>query len=251
MSNASNTRLNADSGKPTSLPRNDAMQGKWKQVLGEAKLTWGKLTDDELLQLDGHADKLTGLVQERYALTRDAAAIERAPGVVLPGVGAFAACMDNLREYGLVDVVRRVIERGTPFLGICLGLQLLFEESEEFGPVQGLGVLRGRCVRFRERDDPEFRVPHMGWNQIVKRQSPAELDGIDDGSFVYFVHSYYVEPRDPALIATVTDYGGEFVSSIARDNLFACQFHPEKSQRIGLRILRNFGARVVPSERAA
>jgi glutamine amidotransferase len=177
-------------------------------------------------------------------ITRDAASIERAPAVVLPGVGAFGACMDNLRAYGLVGTVRRVIERGTPFLGICLGLQLLFEESEEFGPVQGLGILRGRCVRFRERGDPDFRIPHMGWNQIRKRQDSPALAGVDDGAFVYFVHSYCVEPRDPGLIATVTDYGGDFVSSIARDNLFACQFHPEKSQRIGLRILRNFGALV-------
>ena len=176
------------------------------------------------------------------AITRDAAIIERAPGVVLPGVGAFGACMDNLRAYGLVDPVRRVIERGTPFLGICLGLQLLFEESEEFGPVRGLGVLGGRCVRFRQRDDPDYRIPHMGWNQLRKRQRPAPLADVADGAYVYFVHSYYVEPRDPALIATLTDYGGEFVSSIARDNLFACQFHPEKSQRIGLSILRNFGA---------
>lgn len=184
-------------------------------------------------------------------VTRDVAVIERAAAVVLPGVGAFGACMDNLREYGLVDVVRRVVERGTPFLGICLGLQLLFEESEEFGPVQGLGLLRGRCVRFRDRDDPDFRIPHMGWNQIHKRQAPPPLAGVDDGASVYFVHSYYVEPRDPALIATVTDYGGEFVSSIACENLFACQFHPEKSQRIGLRVLQNFGARVLGAERAA
>jgi glutamine amidotransferase len=177
-------------------------------------------------------------------VTRDAAEIERAPGVVLPGVGAFGACMDNLRTYGLVDTVRRVVERETPFLGICLGLQLLFDESEEFGPVAGLGILRGRCVRFRPRDDADYRIPHMGWNQIRRRQQPAALAGIDDGSFVYFVHSYYVEPSDPALIATTTEYGGEFVSAIARDNLFACQFHPEKSQRIGLRILANFGASV-------
>jgi glutamine amidotransferase len=177
-------------------------------------------------------------------VTRDVATIERAAGVVLPGVGAFGACMDNLREYGLVAVVRRVVERGTPFLGICLGLQLLFEESEEFGPVQGLGLLRGRCVRFRDRDDPDFRVPHMGWNQIRKRQAPPALAGVEDGASVYFVHSYYVEPRDSELIATVTDYDGEFVSSIACGTLFACQFHPEKSQGIGLRMRRNFGSLV-------
>ena len=180
-------------------------------------------------------------------VTRDPAVIHAAAGVVLPGVGAFGACMENLRTYGLVDVVRRVIEDATPFLGICLGLQLLFEESEEFGPVAGLGVLRGRCVRFRPPADSDIRIPHMGWNQIRRRQATAALAGVDDGAHVYFVHSYYVEPRDPGLIATVTDYGGEFVSSIARDNLFACQFHPEKSQRIGLRMLQNFGACVVGS----
>jgi len=177
-------------------------------------------------------------------VTRDAQAIESAAGVVLPGVGAYGACMDNLRRFELVDVVRRVVERGTPFLGICLGLQLLFEESEEFGPVQGLGVLRGRVVRFRAREDHDFRIPHMGWNQIRRQQPAAELDGIADDAFVYFVHSYFVEPRDPAIIATTTDYDGEFVSAISRDNVFACQFHPEKSQRIGLQMLANFGARV-------
>ena len=175
-------------------------------------------------------------------VTRDAAAIEAARGVVLPGVGAYGACMENLRRFELVDVVRRVVERGTPFLGICLGLQLLFEESEEFGRVAGLGLLPGRVVRFRDRDDPDFRVPHMGWNQIQRRQPVAALAGVDDGAFVYFVHSYVVEPRDAAIVATTTDYGGEFVSSITAGNVFACQFHPEKSQTVGLGILRNFGA---------
>jgi glutamine amidotransferase len=175
-------------------------------------------------------------------VTRDVEAIARADGVVLPGVGAFGACMDNLREYGLVDVVRRVVERGTPFLGICLGLQLLFEESEEFGPVAGLGLLRGRVVRFRDTGDAELRIPHMGWNQLRVRQTTPVLRDVAEQSFVYFVHSYYVEPADPAIIAATTDYGGEFVSAIARDNVFACQFHPEKSQTIGLSILRNFGA---------
>jgi glutamine amidotransferase len=184
------------------------------------------------------------------AVTRDAAAIGAAAGVVLPGVGAYGACMDNLRRFELIDVVRRVVERGTPFLGICLGLQLLFEESDEFGPVPGLGLLRGRVVRFRDRDDPEFRIPHMGWNQIRRRQPVALLDGVADDAFVYFVHSYYVEPRDPAIIATTTDYDGEFVSAIAQDNVFACQFHPEKSQSVGLRILANFGARVAGEQMA-
>jgi glutamine amidotransferase len=172
-------------------------------------------------------------------VTRDAGVIAEAPGVVLPGVGAFGACMDNLRAYGLVDVVRRVIDGGTPFLGICLGMQLLFEESEEFGPVRGLGIFPGRVVRFEDRD--HLQVPHMGWNQIGKRQDVPHLQGIHDGAFVYFVHSYYVVPADPSLTATTTDYGIEFTSAIARDNVFATQYHPEKSQAVGLKILENFG----------
>jgi glutamine amidotransferase len=181
-------------------------------------------------------------------VTRDAATIESAAGVVLPGVGAYGACMENLRRFELVDVVRRVVERGTPFLGICLGLQLLFDESEEFGPVAGLGLLRGKVVRFRDSDDPQLRVPHMGWNQIRKQQPVAVLDGVADGAFVYFVHSFVVEPSDPSIIATTTDYGGEFVSSISAGNVYACQFHPEKSQTIGLGMLRNFGKTVTTDE---
>jgi imidazole glycerol-phosphate synthase subunit HisH len=174
-------------------------------------------------------------------VTRDASRIRDAAGVVLPGVGAFGACMDNLREYGLIDVVGDVIAAGKPFLGICLGMQLLFDESEEFGPVAGLGILPGRCVRFRPPPQSDLRVPHMGWNQIEQRKPVPHLEGLADQSFVYFVHSFYVVPRDRAVIATVTDYGGEFVSSVAKDNIFACQFHPEKSQAVGLRILANFG----------
>ena len=172
-------------------------------------------------------------------VTRDVTRIEAAAGVVLPGVGAFGACMENLRTYGLIDSVRRVIERGTPFLGICLGMQLLFEESEEFGPVRGLGIFPGRVVRFAEQ--PELKVPHMGWNRIRKQQDLPHLRGIDDGAFVYFVHSYYVAPADASLTATSTDYGIEFTSAIARDNVFATQYHPEKSQAVGLKILENFG----------
>jgi len=178
-------------------------------------------------------------------VTRDSERIEAAAGVVLPGVGAFGACMDNLRSFGLIDTVRRVVERGTPFLGICLGMQLLFEESEEFGRVPGLGIFPGRVVRFT--DQPDLKVPHMGWNQIRKQQDLPHLRGIDDGAFVYFVHSYYVVPADPALTATSTAYGIEFASAVARDNVFATQYHPEKSQAVGLKILENFG-RIVTGE---
>lgn len=177
-------------------------------------------------------------------VTDDPRAIEGAPGVVLPGVGAFAKCMENLSERGLVAPVRRAIEEGRPFLGICLGLQLLFERSEEFGETEGLGVFAGRVVRFdagmRSEDGAQLDVPHMGWNRIRISGPTPFLAGIEEGSFVYFVHSYYVVPEDPSIVATTTLYGGEFVSSIRRGNLFACQFHPEKSQKVGLGILANF-----------
>jgi glutamine amidotransferase len=171
-------------------------------------------------------------------VTRDPDRIVAAPGVVLPGVGAFGACMGNLTALGLVEPVKRAIAGGRPFLGICLGMQLLFDESEEFGPVAGLGMLRGRVVRFPA--SPELKVPHMGWNSLrIARRAPA-LAGIADGDYVYFVHSYYPVPDDPAVVATTTGYGFEFASSVSRDNVFACQFHPEKSQRVGLRLLENF-----------
>jgi glutamine amidotransferase len=171
-------------------------------------------------------------------VTREPERIAAAAGVVLPGVGAFGACMTNLTSLGLVEPVRDAIASGKPFLGICLGMQLLFEESEEFGPVAGLGVLRGRVVRFAP--DPERKVPHMGWNRLrIVRRAPALVD-VDDGAFVYFVHSYYPVPADPTVIATTTEYGPEFASSVARDNVFACQFHPEKSQQVGLRLLDGF-----------
>ncbi len=171
-------------------------------------------------------------------VTRDAERIASAPGVVLPGVGAFAACMANLTALGLDEPVRAAIAAGRPFLGICLGMQLLFEESEEFGPVRGLGILPGRVVRFADR--PGQKIPHMGWNSLhVARRAPV-LAGIEEGAYVYFVHSYYPVPADPAVIATTTAYGPEFASSVARDNVFACQFHPEKSQQVGLRLLDNW-----------
>jgi len=171
-------------------------------------------------------------------VTSDPDRIAAAPGVVLPGVGAFGACMANLTAAGLIEPVRHALRSGRPFLGICLGMQLLFEESEEFGPVAGLGVLPGRIVRFAP--GPERKVPHMGWNRLrIVRRGP-QLTGIDDGAYAYFVHSYYPVPADPSVVATTTPYGPEFASSVARDHIFACQFHPEKSQQVGLRLLENF-----------
>jgi glutamine amidotransferase len=173
------------------------------------------------------------------AVTRDAGQIAAARGVVLPGVGAFSACMENLQRFGLVEPIREAVERQKPFLGICLGLQLLFSESEEFGKQKGLDLFRGKVVGFRAAEN--LKVPHMGWNQIEKKVNSPFLEGLSNGDYVYFVHSYYVVPEDDSLIATTTPYGSTFVSSIATDRLFACQFHPEKSQELGLRILRNFG----------
>jgi glutamine amidotransferase len=171
-------------------------------------------------------------------VTRDGDRIAAAPGVVLPGVGAFGACMANLTALGLVEPVKQAISAGRPFLGICLGMQLLFDESEEFGPVAGLGILPGRVVRFAP--DPERKVPHMGWNSLrIVRRTP-QLAGIDDDAYVYFVHSYYPVPADRTVVATITAYGPDFASSVVRDNVFACQFHPEKSQQVGLRLLDNF-----------
>jgi glutamine amidotransferase len=177
-------------------------------------------------------------------VTCEPAKILLADGVVLPGVGAFGACMENLATRGLVGTIREAIDSGKPFLGICLGLQLLFGESEEFGPVPGLGILPGRVVRFGGRELDGLKIPQMGWNRLRIQRPVAELAGIDDGAYVYFVHSYYVVPADPALVAASTDYGVEFAAAVAWKNVFACQFHPEKSQAVGLRILENFVARV-------
>ena len=170
-------------------------------------------------------------------LTREPRVIEDAGHVVLPGVGAFPDCMRSLEELGLIGPVQRTLSSGKPFLGICLGLQLLFTESEEFGIHQGLGWIKGRVVRFPDRG---LKVPHMGWNTLQTKKSTPVLAGLHENSMVYFVHSYYAVPDDAALIATTTDYGEPFVSSISKDNVFACQFHPEKSQAVGLTILRNF-----------
>jgi len=174
-------------------------------------------------------------------VTSDAKTILSAGKVVLPGVGAFPDCMRNLEQYGLVEAISRTISSGKPFLGICLGLQLLFTESEEFGISKGLDIIKGRVIRFKGPEFSELKVPHMGWNSVrIKRRPPALADVPEDSHF-YFVHSFHVVPEDKGVIATTTPYGIEFVSSIWKDNIFAAQFHPEKSQALGLSILKRFG----------
>jgi glutamine amidotransferase len=162
--------------------------------------------------------------------------IESASAVVLPGVGAFGKAMSNLERAGLVDVIRQVIAQGRPFLGICLGLQLLFEESEEMGQHKGLGIFGGRVKRF----EVDLKVPQIGWNQIHIQRTSSLLEGVADGSYVYFVHSYYVAPADPEIVLATTDYEIDYACIVGQGNVFGIQFHPEKSQAVGLRILRNF-----------
>ncbi|MFQ5442068.1 MAG: imidazole glycerol phosphate synthase subunit HisH [Thermodesulfobacteriota bacterium] len=178
-------------------------------------------------------------------VTRSAETIMDASHVVLPGVGAFRDCMRNLEAFDLIEPVVKSIESGKPFLGICLGLQLLFEESSEFGRFNGLGLIKGRCARFpsqmREGNE-HLKVPHMGWNDIKVEKESALLKGVPDGSFFYFVHSYYAVPDAEGVTLTSTEYGVRFTSGIEKDNIMACQFHPEKSQKAGLKVLKNFSA---------
>ncbi len=180
-------------------------------------------------------------------VTHEPEAVKKAEGLVLPGVGAFKKAMENLEALHLIEPIITFIQSGRPFLGICLGLQLLFTESEEFGARKGLGIFPGKVVRFpfsmpgEEHSRDSLKVPHMGWNSVQVRRNVPALEGVPSGTHFYFVHSYYPVPRDPEMIATTTDYGGEFASSVGQGNLFACQFHPEKSQSAGMRVLKNFG----------
>ncbi len=177
-------------------------------------------------------------------VTDNPALVANADKLVLPGVGAFRDCMRNLEDGGFVEPIKTHVDAGKPFLGICLGLQLLFTESEEFGRHAGLDIIPGRVVKFPQglqAGNEELKIPHMGWNRMAIRQPSPLFAGVDDGSFVYFVHSYYVVPDDPQVVATETEYGLSFCSSIWRDNVMATQFHPEKSQAVGLTMLKNFG----------
>lgn len=172
--------------------------------------------------------------------------LRRADAVVLPGVGAFRDCMENLAEAGLTESVKEAIGSGKPFLGICLGLQVLFEASREFGETRGLGHFKGEVLPFpagmSNGSGDRLKIPHMGWNQVVSegsREIPLLTD-VEAGAWFYFVHSFYVAPVDEGIVATRTEYGVSFVSSVYRDNVFACQFHPERSGPLGLRVLQNF-----------
>ena len=171
-------------------------------------------------------------------IVNEPAKIAAADKVILPGVGAFGDAIVELRRRELVEPIRAAVASGKPFLGICLGLQLLFDVGYEGGQHEGLGILRGEVRKFDL--PPQYKVPHMGWNGCQIRRPAPILKGINEGTHVYFVHSYYVVPSDPEVVAIDTDYGGPFCSMIWRDNLFATQFHPEKSQEQGLRMLKNF-----------
>jgi glutamine amidotransferase len=167
----------------------------------------------------------------------DPRSVNDAEAIVLPGVGAFRDCMKNLDRMKLIEPILKSVRNGKPYLGICLGLQMLFTESEEFGVYKGLDVLKGKVVRFQV----DLKVPHMGWNTVRLLKKPPIFDGIKDESYFYFVHSYYVAPNDEGIIAGTTDYGMTFTSMVWKDNIIATQFHPEKSQETGLKILKNFG----------
>lgn len=175
---------------------------------------------------------------EEVVLTRDAQTILSADGVILPGVGSFGDAMSKLHSYSLVEVIKQCVAQNTPFLGICLGLQLLFESSEESPGVEGLHVLDGKIVRIPEA--PGLKIPHIGWNDLRFPNKGRLFEGIDEQSYVYFVHSYYLQAADESIVTATTEYGTTIHASVEKGNVFACQFHPEKSSTVGLKILENF-----------
>ncbi len=179
---------------------------------------------------------LLALGQEAV-ITRDPGTILGADGVILPGVGAFGDAMGKLNAYGLVPVIKQCVERNVPFLGICLGLQLLFESSEESPGVQGLGILKGKVLRL---PNAGLKIPHIGWNDLHFPNPGRLFRGIKEGAYVYFVHSYYLQAAEQNIVTAVSEYGACIHASVEKGNVFACQFHPEKSSEVGLQILKNF-----------
>lgn len=182
-------------------------------------------------------EKAMDFLGQEVKITRDPEEILKAERVILPGVGSFGDAMGRIRQYGLEEVIYKVVDKGTPFLGICLGLQLLFEESEETPGVKGLGILKGKILRIPEA--PGLKIPHMGWNTLDFPREGRLFRGLEERPYVYFVHSYYLKAEEDVVTAT-TEYGVEIHASVEKGNVFACQFHPEKSSDTGLAILRNF-----------
>lgn len=183
-------------------------------------------------------EKALKFLGQETAVTRDREVILKADKVVLPGVGAFGDAMEKLRQYGLEPVIREAAEAGTPFLGICLGLQLLFERSDETPGVLGLGILKGEILRIPESEG--LKIPHMGWNSLTYPNEGRLFRGIPEDSYVYFVHSYYLKAADESIVTAAAEYGTCIHASVEKGNVFACQFHPEKSSETGLKILKNF-----------
>lgn len=183
-------------------------------------------------------EKALEFLNEEYVLTNDRDTILGADKIILPGVGCFKDAVDNLNKYHLVDVLREFAASGKPFLGICLGLQLLFEESEESPGVKGLSLLQGKCVKIPAKDG--LKVPQIGWNSLEFPKESKLFKGISSGSFVYFVHSFYLKAKDEGDVAATTEYGVLIHAAVERGNIFGCQFHPEKSSDVGLKIIKNF-----------
>ncbi len=183
-------------------------------------------------------EKAFQFLGEEAVLTRDREVILNADGVVLPGVGSFGDAMEKLHHYGLVEVIHEVVDWKIPFLGICLGLQLIFEKSDESPGVEGLGLLKGEILHIPEKSG--LKIPHIGWNSLSFKGTGRLFYGLSEGAYVYFVHSYYLKAEDDGIVTAVTEYGTTIHASVEQGNLFACQFHPEKSSKTGLQILRNF-----------
>ena len=183
-------------------------------------------------------EKAIQFLGKEAVITRNPEEILSASHVILPGVGAFGDAMEKLHKYGLVPVIYEVVERNIPFIGICLGLQLLFEKSEETPGVEGLSILKGEIKRIPDKDD--LKIPHIGWNSLKYPNKGRLYEGIAEDSYVYFVHSYYLDAKDKDIVVATTEYGTNIHASVEKGNVFACQFHPEKSSAVGLKILENF-----------
>lgn len=177
---------------------------------------------------------------EKVLVSREPEILLKADKVILPGVGSFGQAMDNLNKYGLVPVIKEIVKKGTPFLGICLGLQLLFEKSEESPGVEGLGILKGQILKIPS--SPGLKIPHMGWNSLKLQNNGRLFRGIPSDTYVYFVHSYYLKAEEEEIVKAVTDYSTCIHASVEKKNVFACQFHPEKSSHYGLKMLENFAS---------